>query len=355
MIDEEKRLLTFELVSRVFPEARETFGRNGAEFLVHCPFPHRKGGRLKLYINEGGAYYCQDCGATGSAWESFFDRVVAKRYGHLHLVRDRQEPAGRTSGFRASRGKSVRWGGGGVLAPGKTVLLADLDEDHPAHYYLREERGLDPGEFASRTHPFAALYCLKSQFDLMDGDLTATGRVIHPVIQGGEPVGWTSRRIERNDGPESTEKEVWNGDDWIPVARDPVTGKWADYAIPKWFHLPSMRKSTILYNMDEASEFDVVVMSEGVYDVQKFGLFGVGYFGEVPSPRQINLIKNRFDRVIWVPDDGVDLSKRSFFAAVESISEACHLTVAKLPGRGDPGEKEVTRKETAAFLKTLLP
>jgi len=353
-MSKEKNPLTVEIVQRVFPEARETYGRNGSEFVVHCPFPHQKGGRYKLYINEGGAFHCQDCSRSGDAWASFFDGIVSRRYGHLHLVRDRTEPQGQhRSGFIASQGKSQRWADGKILAPGRTIPLHDLPRGHPAYEYLEVHRGMDPDEFASEDHPFAALYCAEGQFELMNGELKTEGRIVFPVMQGGEPVGWTARRIER-DLVQGETKEVWDGKKWNLIEKSGEGGRWGDHHIPKWFHLPSMRKSTLLYNLDSASEFDTVVISEGVFDVHKIGPFSVAYFGEVPSGHQIRILKNRFETVVWVPDSGVDMKKRSIEDAMKSIMESCRLIVRKLPGREDPGQKEVTRSEIKKFLRESL-
>jgi hypothetical protein len=323
--------LNLRIVASVFPEARETSGKNGIEYNTDCPFPHSKGGRYKFYINrETGTYYCQDCGATGSAWEGFFDQMAGK-YGHLQLVRDKPDPVRR--GFWDS-GKGIRWGKNKIMAPGKTEPLRSLPRDHPAYVYLRDERRMIESEFASETHPFAALYCSEGQVAVMGGECSSTGRIIYPVVFDGEIAGWTARKIERQISPEL--KITWDGKDWHEVGR--VGKKWADHRIPKWMHLPSMPKSSMLYNWDEARKFDVLVLVEGPFDVHKTGLYAAGYFGERPSVHQVKLIKNSFSRVIWIPDRSVDLEGKAFRAVAGSLSEACQLTIAKLADYDDPGE-----------------
>lgn len=353
MEEKTKRLLRMEVVSRVFEEARETFGKNGKEFVVNCPFPHEKGGRYKMYISENGSYYCQDCGSSGSAWRDFFDSVVSERYGHLRLVRERPDPrlvTGRKSGF-ATRGRSVRWAGGKILAPGRTAPLCDLGRDHPAYEYLEVHRGMDPSEFASDDHPFCALYCEEGQFEMMGGELRSEGRVVFPVIQEGDPVGWTARTIERQVS--ETAKEVWTGSEWRRVGRL-KGGRWADRYIPKWLHLPSMQKSRILYNLDAATEAgEEVVMVEGVFDCMKAGTGSVAYFGEFPSEAQTRMAMNRFSRIFWIPDAGVDLGDRRAKNFLDMASSACEVLVAPLPGRGDPGEREVTREEIEEHKKKM--
>lgn len=329
--------LTIEIVRRVFPEARESFGKNGKEFNVHCPFGHTKGGVYKLYINQGtGSFYCQDCKKKGSAWESFFESITSSKYGHLRLVRDRVETPMSPGGgrFFAKGGQGIRWGEKkSIMAPGETVELSELPHDHPAYLYW-SSRGYAPDEFANPGHPFHALYCTKGQVEVLGGKCKAEARIVFPVISRGEPVGWTARLIDRVDL--DGRRFVWNGVDWVETPRL-ANGKWSDFEIPKWFHLPSMPKSTLLYNLDEASKYDVGVIVEGVGDVHKVGPYAAGYFGEVPSRHQRRLIMNTWKEVVWIPDTPVDMDKPVVLHCLRELREACNVHVMKMRGFEDPG------------------
>ena len=333
--------LTTEIVRRLFPEVRESWGKNGKEFNVHCPFGHKKGGLYKLYINAStGTYYCQDCKSKGSAWEKFFESIISSRYGHLRLLRDRDVvPMDSPGRFFARDGSGIRWGERNpILAPGQTVELADLSDQHPAFQYLLQ-RGLDPGEFANPDHPFRGLYCTKGQVEVLSGRCKVEARIIFPVYSGGEPVGWTARLIDRIEHGENGEvrRFVWDGRDWNQTLRL-ENGKWSDFEIPKWFHLPSMAKSSILYNLDHASSYDVGVIVEGPFDVHKVGPFAAGYFGEVPSRHQRRLIMNNWSEVVWIPDSGVDMEKEGVQVCLAELREACTVHVFKLDGFDDPGD-----------------
>lgn len=332
-------------------------GKNGVEFNTHCPFGHKKGGVYKLYINrDTGTYYCQDCKAKGSAWEKFFESITASRYGHLQLVRDREPAnAGHYQGqFVAGTGRGIKWGDKRkILAPGQTVELSELSAQHPAVQYLLE-RGLDPHEFADPAHPFHALYCTKGQVEVLKGRCKAEARIIFPVVVHGEAVGWTARvidRVDRDADGVPRRRWVWDGRDWRETLRL-ENGKWSDFEVPKWFHLPSMPKSSILYNFDQASRYDIGVIAEGPFDIHKIGLFGAGYFGELPSRHQRRLIKNTWEEIVWIPDEGVDMESDAARICLAELREACRVHVHKLTGFSDPGDapREEIRRQIGNVL-----
>mgnify|MGYP006054232845 FL=1 len=106
------------------------------------------------------------------------------------------------------------------------------------------------------------------------------------------------------------------------------------------------------YNGAEAKKFDTLVLVEGPFDVHKTGLCAAGYFGERPSVHQVKLIKNSFDRVLWIPDRGIDLEGKAFLRVVDSISEACRLTIKKLEDYDDPGA--ATRWDISNHIRKML-
>lgn len=331
--------LTLEIVQRKFPEVRESRGKNGLEFNVHCPIGgHEKGGIYKLYINaETGVYFCQDCKAWGNAWDKFFNEILANRFGHLRLLRERdvEERSYGGTPFIAADGMSERWGKRKILAPGKTIELADLGTQHPAYQYL-VRRNMIPDEFANKAHPFKALYCTKGQVEVLQGRCKSEARIVYPVTYKGDPIGWTARLIDKlsDDGKR---RWVWNGRDWDETLRV-SKNRWSDFEIPKWFHLPSMSKGSILYNFDEAKRFPFVVLAEGPFDIHKVGLFGAGYFGELPSEAQRRIIKNTWEDVFWMHDSGVNRNSGAFKNCLADLEETCNVRLVDLDGFDDPGD-----------------
>ena len=71
--------------------------------------------------------------------------------------------------------------------------------------------------------------------------------------------------------------------------------------IKYWTH-PSMRKSTIVYNIDNAQDIGLAVVCEGVFDVFKVGRPGVCLFGHKPSRSQLTQLSGISEALVWLPD-----------------------------------------------------
>ena len=74
---------------------------------------------------------------------------------------------------------------------------------------------------------------------------------------------------------------------------------------PKYYFHPGCRKQTILFNLDEARNFGVAVVSEGIFDVLSIGKPGVCCFGHTPSVAQMRLLETFENGVIFLPDTDV--------------------------------------------------
>lgn len=298
-------------VRKVFKEARETTCSGHMEFNVNCPFPHRKGrANFKMYINgPTGVYHCCDCGASGSFWDEFTGasrrangRILAGKWDSK-VVRDTTEFEEVISPTLQKIQEMPIWRDG-IHAPGRTLTpLAELPDSHPAVVYMRRERRLDPAIFGDPCGPWKACYC-EDGISLMRGTLTTSGRIVIPFIGNGRMKGWTTRKIEFRKGP--NEKITWDGTEFKVVARD-SSGAWPDRSVPKYFHLPSMNKSTFLYNTDQAALSPTVWVFEGPLDVWAFGPDAVCFNGEFPSAIQCRILSG-WDAVRWGMDPEVDLT-----------------------------------------------
>lgn len=116
-------------------------------------------------------------------------------------------------------------------------------------------------------------------------------------------------------------------------------------AIKYWIH-PSMRKSTVVYNLDAARELNVAVVCEGVFDVFKVGAPGVCCFGHTPSPTQLSLLATINKGLIWLPDysedQAVDAVAKAYAIAADmnaSTDFPLGVHVVRLPKK-DAGEME---------------
>lgn len=135
--------------------------------------------------------------------------------------------------------------------PEKLVPLSQLDPSHHARQYV-EQRGFDVDKLVEL---YQVAYCPDDPHGFI------ADRIIIPVRQDSKLVGWQARYI--GDPPSQ---------------------------IPKYFTMPGMRKSRVLYNYDRAKQYPVGVIMEGVTDVWSVGGQGVNVFGSSARDAQRRLI-----------------------------------------------------------------
>ena len=126
--------------------------------------------------------------------------------------------------------------------------------------YLRS-RGIDPADLTK----FAG--CFWSPNPMESIRYKAIGRIIFPVYQNKEYVGWQGRALDE----------------------DIEDTKYPKYYFPSWF-----KKERVLYNLDRAKWCDTVVLVEGVFDVYRVGNAGVACFGRYVHPHQLKILN-----VVW--------------------------------------------------------
>ena len=111
--------------------------------------------------------------------------------------------------------------------------------------------------------------------------------------------------------------------------------------VHKYYWMPGTKKSWLLYNMDIAKMYPIVVVTEGVFDVFKVGPMGVALFGKKPSKHQEHLLctlwKNK--GMIWIPDmdDPGSLKAAQEFKARHDGNFQGGIDILKLPPGSDPG------------------
>lgn len=340
-------MITFHQVQRKFPECREVSGKNGLEFNVHCPKPHKKGGTYKLYINsESGAFCCQDCGYSGNALYEFFDSIQ-EEFSQYYVQRDAAP---------AHRGATARRGGAewapGISSPGECVPFAALPADHPAVEYL-SLRGFDIEELRGLEKTREIYYCSRGQHAFPPPKFkgSTTGRIVFPFYMMGAIKGWQARQIERVIWEDAIHgvKEVWNGFDWKRFQK--VAGDWEDKEVPKYYTCPGTRRSEILIGFDRAIGFDrtlgegykSVAVVEGPLDYYRVGAQCVGTMGKNITIEQINLMKNYFEKLFILRDPEIDPNEERFKRMLNELNplKVFHLALAN--GK-DPG---ATPRESA--------
>lgn len=228
----------------------------GQEFRVRCPICRDYKKRLSI-SHLWGQY--NEVSKSRNLWliqcwnESCFSNYDARK----ELYNQLYDPA--FAGFQDTapeyntEDKLVKRGK--PKMPGKLWRLDKLAEKSPNHQAVlyANRRLMDIKMLGLR---FGVGFCPNPSFK------AAANRLIAPIVFKGKFAGWTGR--------------------YLDVHR-PKT-------VPKWFHDPNMKKSTLLYNFDRAKNYRTKVLVEGAGDVWGVGPQGMGLLGKTISPEQLKLI-----------------------------------------------------------------
>jgi hypothetical protein len=187
--------------------------------------------------------------------------------------------------------------------PGEILYaLHHLPDDHHANEYLRG-RGYDP-VWLGRT--FRVAFCQHSYPEYGH----ARGRIIVPVYHGGVYVGWLARYV----------------------------GEPPDRAVPKYYIMPGMKKTSLLYNYDVARAYPYVVVCEGCSDVWRVGPAGVALLGKTMSAMQEQLVAATWGAgaaVVLLDGDAADEARRIYERLGGRVR---HRVLVGLPVGKDPGD-----------------
>jgi len=348
-------ILSLEQVQGKFPEAKESPGRSGLQYNVHCPKPHQKGGTYKMYINaENGAFYCQDCHYTGNVYREFFD-PLEDMFPELFI--DRPKPTQITQ-----RGSTVRRGGlmwtPDICAPGETVKFSNLSDGHVAVEYLRE-RGFDIEELRALDPTRELFYCIKGQHAFPPPSYlgSTTGRIVFPIYMGGHIVGWQARQIDRViwEDKINGEKEIWTGFDWKKFNKK--AGRWDDAEVPKYYCCPGMRRSSCLYGFDMARHYKEIAVVEGPLDYFKVGSQCVCTFGKQITPDQIRLLKTYWDTLFILRDPEIDPNEKGFKNVLTDLSliKVYHLALSNGKDPGANNRDQIWKEIAAEVTRIKTP
>jgi hypothetical protein len=184
--------------------------------------------------------------------------------------------------------------------PGGVIDLEQLhkvDPLHPALTYLRG-RGYDP-IWLSRAFKVSVCVDPKPQFQ------SAFGRIIMPIFMNDKLVGWQGRYV----------------------------GEERDKRIPKYYSMPGMKKTQILYNLDAAKTMNLIVVVEGPTDVWSFGPEAVALFGKTVSTLQLQQLVGAHKPIVVMLDSDAMLEAEGVYQELGSTPKMMVI----LPEGRDPG------------------
>lgn len=156
------------------------------------------------------------------------------------------------------RGSAQEEGLRTVSPPGTLVPVNCLPDDHKVSVYLRS-RGYSPDELGTS---FQVAYCEFAEPKYP----AAADRIVASVVMGGQLVGWQCRFI---------------GDI-----------NWKQSGVAKYYTRPGMPKRLMFYNYDQAKNYPLVVLTEGISDVWSVGPQAVAMLGKKLHPSQESLLCN---------------------------------------------------------------
>ena len=295
-------------VEKKFGPVQITSGHNGEEWIVTCP----ECGKQKLSINPAkGVFQCWHGCDSGS-----LSRLMGK-----HISVTDMKPAKKQ--LIVPR------------PPGELVPLSSLPDEHQAVLYVKN-RGFDPKELG---HKFGFTYCTRGRkFAKETYDTTNT--IVVPVIMNNKLVGWQSRLL-------------YNPDE-IPEWKQPAMG-WKqkeDGAFKKpskYMTMPGMDRERVMFNYDNARNSEVVVVTEGVFDVAAVGACAIATFGKNVTQLQADSIATYWNYVVLMLDPDAPTFQDQLAAMLGSATKVIPVTIKGYKDAGEAPREEIWKQIINAF------
>jgi hypothetical protein len=319
-----------QLIEQRFGAVREQTGKRGKEYRVCCPecvrryIKHTPDRGFKLYINPTvGAWNCYRCGYKGQNMDFLLGRAI---------VENPFAPPPPPTVEEEMKEREPR----DTLVP-----LEYMSADHPAISYLRR-RGFDTlalgrllrVQYVSRGYR----YMPNEDSDLF---FDTNNTLMFPVWVDKKLVGWQYRLLY--EPGDLTDAECLA----MGFPRSLRDGRVLRPA--KYHTSPGLRKSQVLYNLDQACAYDLGVLVEGVLDVGGVGPCGVAGFGKKYSEHQIGLAKRHWKVLVSLLDSDAGSETQAMVFALGAVKPVAQVS---LPGGKDPGSTK-TRVIWTEIFKSL--
>lgn len=278
----------------------------GEYYVVNCPFCGDT--RKRLYINH--SWGKRDDRGSLNLWLCVCwndTRCMDDPRRRSDFYEDLNTPGVDLAVARIRPGKPAPEVPDEVEWPGNVTRVHLLSRDHPGRRYL-EKRYFDC-ELLGRV--YGVSWCEESRFML------ANRRIIIPVFDAGKLRYWQ--------------------------ARYPGELNWKDKSNPpKYYNTPHVMRGGLIYNFDQASRYETLVVCEGVADVWAFGPMAVSLFGCRVDETQKRRILAKFEERTLVllldPDKAGESGARSPVVAEIRKRMAGRFCRVQLPPGKDPAD-----------------
>ena len=230
-----------------------------------------------------------------------------------------------------------------VSLPGFCKSFDLLEETHLAKEYIRL-RGFDPAKLQDDWGVCWCEYC--------DDFKEASHRIIIPVGDETGMIGWQARYV----GSKQTVVEGYYKDGWFGAlyAADGTPPE----GVPKFYTMPGMKKSHIVFNLCRAKAYGCPVITEGPFDAMMIGKeHGLAIFGTTISANQKQLLAKAYTgpsaEVALVALDNDEAGISGALEAVESLRSVFKQVInIQLPK--DPSDYESTIKSWTRIFDELI-
>lgn len=281
-----------DFLGEAFP--RHSLSKQGKEFLIPCPFcsPRHRDGKQKLSISlDKRLFHCWRCDEKGTL------RDLCKR---LNLQLPLSMGMRKLGGLQSS--STLESQELGYLFP-QSVSALDVDS---ASTYLRN-RGVTDAQMLE----YSLLFCSQGLY---------ANRIIVPTLEDRELVYFVARSIMSGVG---TKKYL----------NPPIT-------------------VNCVFNLDKASEFDRVVICEGVFSAIAAGKNAIALFGKVMrDPQLYRLLQANFREYVIMLDP--DAGNKAITKIGDALCKYGAVVKVAILKEGDPAE--VSRDTVLQSINDSIP
>lgn len=288
----------------------------GEYYRVECPFCNDN--RFRLYINHRWGVRDETGNKNLFLAYCFNENCLADFERKLEFLEDLTELDGGFDQARIRQGTQPPTAATVATWPGPVTRIDRLPPHHPANAYLIS-RFFDPERLG---RVYGVSYCEDSHFYM------ARRRIIIPIYQDRAFRGWTARFVGELD--------------------------WKDKNNPrKYYNMPDIPRRSLLYNFDQARQYETGVICEGPSDVWSFGPMAVCCFGSSMSFEQqkkfIHAFAGRTAVLLLDPEAYEEKNAVKLIQTLRSEMGHRRFAVVHLPEGTDPGslDREFLRSYVA--------